>query len=867
MPGGVGQADQTAAPVRSALLSEAAAISEDLRSAAGDQAGDLVVVAAVHAERIVEAAARQADAVRASAAHRVEALRTAASADAEAELASAARCSDEAMRVARRAGQRLREGAHDRAGRIVAEAERRAEGLVASARRSAAAVEMSPQKEAEAVAAGVTQEASRRLADARLGLDEAVAARRAAEREVALIRGAAVRRAAEVTEMAGQDLEVARRLRTFAGRDAGGLLASAMDLASRCLDTANREFDTANALLVEELRGPQPLVVHPAGPAPAAVGDAEMTAAPVDEPAVDAPAEAPVDSTGSLLVPVLSFGRELVLRLLVLAGAATAAWFWLWWLAIGHGDWTPGSVTATALLGWVFGLSAYFFFFVCRMSRPNPALPVPELRVAMVVTKAPSEPWEVVRSTLQATLAQDFERPYDVWLADERPAPDTLQWCLDHDVKVSSRHGVEEYHRPVWPRRTKCKEGNLAWFYDQVGYDRYDVVAQLDADHAPAPGYLEAMVRPFAVPAVGYVSAPSVCDANVEEGWTVRGRLYREASMHGPVQAGCNGGYAPVCIGSHYAVRTAALRDVGGLGPELAEDYSTTLWLLAGGWLGVFSIDAEAHGEGPATLDEMLVQELQWSRSLCTILFRWAPGRLGRVPWRARLRLAFALLYYPLQGVAVAVATALPLVGLVSRAPWGDTSLTGFYVHLWPSSLVALATAAYLRQCRLLRPVKAKVWSWELLLFQLVRWPWTLWGVVQGTYAGLRSKSVNFRVTPKAVSGPRPLHVRYLLPTLALGLVPAWVAVLVGDAGPALGLLLVAALEAVTYLSGACAVVVLHMVANRRRRHRTVVDPAREGPGISPWRAGRAAVAMTLAAVVPTLVALVWRLWTVGLSV
>ncbi len=182
-----------------------------------------------------------------------------------------------------------------------------------------------------------------------------------------------------------------------------------------------------------------------------------------------------------------------------------------------------------------------------------------------------------------------------------------------HECPRSARRTID---RASWPRRSKSKEGNLAYFYDTVGYRDYDVVVQLDCDHVPNSSYLAAMVRPFAAAKVGYTCAPSICDSNAEMGWTVRGRLYREATLHGPMQAGANDGYAPVCIGSHYAVRTTALQGVGGLGPELAEDYSTTLWLQSGGWAGVSVLDAEAHGAGPVSVDELLTQESQWARSL-----------------------------------------------------------------------------------------------------------------------------------------------------------------------------------------------------------------------------------------------------------
>jgi cellulose synthase/poly-beta-1,6-N-acetylglucosamine synthase-like glycosyltransferase len=495
------------------------------------------------------------------------------------------------------------------------------------------------------------------------------------------------------------------------------------------------------------------------------------------------------------------------------------------------------------------------------MTKPNPELPVPNLRAAMVVTKAPSEPWPVLQRTLEAMLDQDYPHPFDVWLADEQPSEETLQWCDEHEVWVSTRFGVEEYHRPEWPRRTKSKEGNLAFFYDKVGYDNYDVVAQLDADHVPARDYLSNMVRPFADPKVGYVSAPSVCDANTDKGWTVRGRLYREATLHGPVQAGSNEGFAPVCIGSHYAVRTKALREVGGLGPELAEDYTTTLWLQSAGWEGVFSIDAEAHGDGPESLGEMLTQEIQWARSLGIVLTRYAPHKLKTVPMRARNRLAFALLFYPLQGLALVAAAALPTIGVFTGVSWGNTSLVAFYGHLWPFSIAGVLVAAFLRRQGLLRPRNAKLWSWELILFQLLRWPWTTVGAFQGMWLGLRQRERAFKVTPKGSNGFKPLPLSYVLPSVLLGAIPAWVAVYTGNWGRAPGLALLACGQALAYLIAICVAEAIH-VSRNARAVASATDSTLQWEGLVGVVTDRG-VLVSAAIVVPTLAALVVRLFQV----
>jgi cellulose synthase/poly-beta-1,6-N-acetylglucosamine synthase-like glycosyltransferase len=522
-------------------------------------------------------------------------------------------------------------------------------------------------------------------------------------------------------------------------------------------------------------------------------------------------------TTRSILVPAVSLRQEATLRILVLATVAAGAWFWLWWLAAGHGTWrSPLTLVSTGLLAWVFLTPLYFLFFACRMTRPDPRVPVPDLRAAIIVTKAPSEPWPVVRTTLEAMLAQDYPGPYDVWLADERPEQETLAWCAEHRVHVSSRLGVEDYHRPTWPRRTKSKEGNLTYFYDTVGYRDYDVVAQLDCDHVPTPSYLDSMVRPFAAPGVGYTCAPSICDSNVEAGWTVRGRLYREATLHGPVQAGSNDGYAPVCIGSHYAVRTAALQDVGGLGPELAEDYSTTLWLQSGGWDGVFVLDAEAHGAGPASVDEMMVQETQWARSLGTILTKWLPGRGSAMPWRARLRMEFSLFFYLLMGSVLTVASILPALAVLLGHAWGHASLVEFYTHAWLYSGLALATALYVRHLRVFRPRDAKLWSWEAMLFQLLRWPWTFGCFVQGMYFGWRSRTKSFKVTPKGASGESVLTARWLLPMFLLGAVPGWVVSFMPPPDVVLGPALMCIIECAVYLLALLTIMGLHLWQNYR---------------------------------------------------
>ncbi|HEV7309039.1 glycosyltransferase family 2 protein [Ensifer sp.] len=500
-------------------------------------------------------------------------------------------------------------------------------------------------------------------------------------------------------------------------------------------------------------------------------------------------------------------------RLLVLNCLGTAAWvaalvyFWMWWIDPAHVlDW-PSYILATVVVGWVTLLPIHFMmiFYGAKVATEKTG-PVPEGRVAMVVTKAPSEPFAVVRKTLLAMLDQTG-CDYDVWLADEDPSEDTLAWCAAHGVQISTRRGVAEYHRTAWPRRTRCKEGNLAFFYDHYGYERYDFVAQFDADHVPETTYLVEILRPFNDPTVGYVSAPSICDANAAGSWAARGRLNTEAFMHGCLQVGHNNGWAPLCIGSHYAVRTKALKEIGGLGPELAEDHSTTLMMNAHGWRGVHALNAIAHGDGPVNFADLAIQEFQWARSLVMILLKYSPIYGPRLSPRLRFQFVFSQLWYPLFSAFMALMFLMPVFALLTGRPFVAVSYPEFLLHFAPLTIILTALAYFWRSTGTFRPHDARIMNWESVVFLFARWPWSLLGCLAAVRDHLTGSFVDFRITPKGRGAASPLPLRVLMPYLALSLASALVIWFVSDAGSASGFYIFAGINALIY---ALIVIVIH---------------------------------------------------------
>jgi cellulose synthase/poly-beta-1,6-N-acetylglucosamine synthase-like glycosyltransferase len=546
---------------------------------------------------------------------------------------------------------------------------------------------------------------------------------------------------------------------------------------------------------------------------------------------------------------------QLAITALFMTWIALLVSFWAWWLEPAHRV-SPGRtvIEAGLLLYVTLILPAMPAFYILRVRRINPALPVPLIRVAMVVTKAPSEPWDLVRNTLCAMKHQTYPYPYTVWLCDEDPSEETIAWCEQNDVRLSTRHGVKEYHRSTWPRQTKCKEGNLAYFYDHWGYEEYDVVAQLDADHVPSTNYLESMVRPFVSQRVGYVAAPSICDANARDSWAARGRLHKDALLHGATQAGCNDGFAPICHGSHYAVRTAALREIGGIGPELAEDFTTSFLLSAAGWEGAFALDAEAHGEGPPTLAALLVQEFQWSQSITLVAIRLYWQNVMRLPWKLRLRFGMVLSFYPMLAATTVIGMFLAPIAVVTGVPWMHVNWLAFFIR-WILLSVPLGLASLLlRRQGVLRPENAKILSWETWLYSFARWPYIALGLCSAVMEFIVPKGKTIKVTPKGGLGIEPLPMRFLAPYFAVGVLTLG-AVWARSGSPAIRYYVVLCLlGGGTYLMVAGAVSVLHAIEARRIAAATwsdVIDAV--GTGLLVVFVLAAAWVATVVTVIPTL--------------
>lgn len=387
-------------------------------------------------------------------------------------------------------------------------------------------------------------------------------------------------------------------------------------------------------------------------------------------------------------------------------------------------------------------------------------VPIPSIRVALITTKAPSEPWSVVKTTLEAMLNQSGK--FHVWLADENPSADTTMWCAEQGINIISRKGVDGYHNTDWPRRTKCKEGNLAYFYDTVGYDKYDVVFQFDSDHAPTHDYLSNSLPAFADPDVSYIAMPNI---NKKGSWISNARQTHEAWYYGPSQMSYSYDNMPMCTGSHYAVRTSALKDIGGIGPELDEDMTTTIMMVSHGKRGVYASNAIAYGEGPLSLEDAAKQEFQWGKSAMISFVRW---RRVIFPKNHKMRASELFRFYMIQ-VWYFTQLFFPLYVWFATGPtvftgeWctNDCVLTfgSLIVYSAPIMVSQIGYNIFMRRHGFLRPYDTPFVSIDLFVYRALRPIWNGLGIIAGVLEMVFNIAPSFSVTRKGESSTEPLGI------------------------------------------------------------------------------------------------------------
>lgn len=293
-----------------------------------------------------------------------------------------------------------------------------------------------------------------------------------------------------------------------------------------------------------------------------------------------------------------------------------------------------------------------------------------------VIIATYDEDLDVVEPTLAGAVLMRGNTT--IYLSDDKNRPEMFELAQQYGVLYQSRRS-----------RVAAKAGNINALLPRL---TGELLLVLDADHVPAPDFLEATTGYFRDPSIALVqTAHSFRNHNSvmhdEEGRHEQS-LFFDVLLPGRNRLG-----SAFWCGSAALIRREALTGIGGIATRtVTEDFETSLELQRRGYKTWYHNEHLVQALAPDNIEAYLTQRFRWARGS---LSAFRPG-FG-LPWSKELTLSQrvsylgALLYYltPLQRLAYAVsfvfASAFGLIPMNYLGP----------IHLWIwGSWIALSLLA-----------------------------------------------------------------------------------------------------------------------------------------------------------------------------
>ncbi|MCS7008084.1 MAG: glycosyltransferase, partial [Gaiellaceae bacterium] len=372
-------------------------------------------------------------------------------------------------------------------------------------------------------------------------------------------------------------------------------------------------------------------------------------------------------------------------------------------------------------------------------------------RVAVLIPTY-DEPLEVLTPTVAAAVA--LEPAAEVWVLDDGRRPEVEELAHELGARYLAR-----------PDNRDAKAGNLN---HALGVVEADIVAVLDADHVPGPDFLRNTLGYFDDASVALVQTPQDfynLDSFEHERRRDGGVFVEEAVFYRVIAAGKNRWNAAFWCGTSALLRTAALREVGGVATgSVTEDIHTTIRLHRRGWKTVYHNEVLVRGLAPRNAHEYLAQRRRWAAGAMQVVRLERPITGPGLSLGQRLSYAATLWawwdswrtlgYVVLPGLVI-VTGAIPIAAPL--AVFGPLFLGTLALQFVAMRLLARGYYPPLLS----------------LVFEFLRMP----AVVIGTLTLFRPRGGRFGVTPKGPSAsgreriPLPLLTKALLVASPLAMI------------------------------------------------------------------------------------------------
>lgn len=380
---------------------------------------------------------------------------------------------------------------------------------------------------------------------------------------------------------------------------------------------------------------------------------------------------------GVVAAPVLT-SQRLVLRTLVVAGLAALILLCYW---LGQDRFAGyGPLYALLLISIGYKILKVLFEWYHYWAIRHPHTPLPLQRqwtVDVFTTAMPGEPYELIKSTLEAMVAMRY--PHTTYLCDEGNDPHLKALC--------KQLGVRHITREV---KVDAKAGNIN---NALRGATGDICVILDPDHRPEPHLLEVILPYFEDPQIGFVQSVQAYK-NSGESAVALGAAQQTYTFYGPLMMGMGSYGTAQAIGANCVFRRSALDSIGGHAPGLSEDMHTAMRLHAKGWKSVYVPQILTRGLVPSNISAYYKQQLKWSRGTFDLLFHVLPKILSGLSWRQRLHYSLVPLHFA-AGIIALIDIAIPAAALATGEVPLLLEFSKAYLFLLPFLLMTLLIRQY----------------------------------------------------------------------------------------------------------------------------------------------------------------------------
>lgn len=323
----------------------------------------------------------------------------------------------------------------------------------------------------------------------------------------------------------------------------------------------------------------------------------------------------------------------------------------------------------------------YMWYNYSNISVPETPAVVPNLKVDILTTYFPGEPYQMTITTLEAINKITY--PHTTYLCDEADDPYLKNFCRENGIIHVTRDN-----------RINAKAGNInnALYKHAKG----DICVVLDPDHIPEPNFLDPILPHFENPDIGFVQIVQSY-YNIKETLVARGAAEQTFQFYGPMMMTLNAYGAVNAIGANCVFRRSALDSIGGHAPGLCEDMHTAMLLYSKGWKAVYLPKVLAKGLAPSNLTNFFKQQLKWSRGTFDLLVHVYPKVFKELTGRQKIHYGILPLHY-FAGVIILINFLIPILSLVLTAtPW-EGNIIDFILVLLPVAASSLLIRTFIQK-------------------------------------------------------------------------------------------------------------------------------------------------------------------------